>query len=193
MVSIAGGVQCIKNMAAIMFRLVLIPMLLSVFAVESSERPKEDTRKVDYVFQLTKFIHWPASLTKHSPIKLCLFATNPAQNNWQKIHLQKSRGHEIQLHYINQYNQLSQCNMFFVHKQIPNSVIQKNYYSLISNRILTIGERKNFAKEGGIIELDFIEGSADIKINLKTAYEAGLSINANLIEIASAVFKQGRN
>ncbi|MGK0247828.1 MAG: hypothetical protein ACI910_000555 [Oleispira sp.] len=179
-------------MAAIMFRLVLIPMLLSAFAVESSERPKEDTRKVDYLFQMTKFIHWPASITKHSPIKLCLFSTNPARDNWQKIHLQKSQGHEIQLHYINQVNQLSQCNMLFVHKRIPNSVIQKNYYRLISNRILTIGERKNFAKEGGVIELDFIEGNADIKINLKTAHEAGLLINANLIELASAVFKHGQ-
>jgi hypothetical protein len=179
-------------MAAIMFRLVLIPMLLSAFAVESSERPKEDTRKVDYVLQLTKFIHWPASLSKHSPIKLCLFATNPEKNNWQNIHLQKSQGHEIQLHYINQDNQLSQCNILFVHKRIPNSVIQKNYYDLISNRVLTIGERKNFAKEGGIIELDLVEKNADIKINLQTAYEAGLSINANLIEIASAVYTQGQ-
>jgi hypothetical protein len=67
-------------MAAIMFRLILIPMLLSAFAVESSEHPKEDTRKVDYFLQLTKFIHWPASFTKYSPIKLCLFATNPAQD-----------------------------------------------------------------------------------------------------------------
>jgi hypothetical protein len=180
-------------MAAIMFRLVLIPMLLSAFAVESSERPKEDTRKVDYVLQLTKFIHWPASLSKHSPIKLCLFATNPEKNNWQNIHLQKSQGHEIQLHYINQDNQLSQCNILFVHKRIPNSVIQKNYYDLISNRVLTIGERKNFAKEGGIIELDLIEENVEFKINLKTAHEAGLSINANLTKIASTVFKRGRN
>jgi hypothetical protein len=186
-------VQCIKNMAAIMFRLVLIPMLLSAFAVESSERSKENTHKVDYVLQLTKFIYWPASLIDYPPIKLCLFATNPEKNNWQKIHLQKSQGHEIQLHYINQDNQLSQCNMLFVHKRIPNSVIQKNYYSLISNRILTIGERKNFAKEGGIIELDLNEGNAELRINLKTAHEAGLSINANLIEIASTVFKQGQN
>jgi hypothetical protein len=169
-------------MAAIIFRSVLIPILLSAFAVESSEHPKEDTRKVDYLLQLTKFIHWPTSLAKNSSIKLCLFATNPARNNWQ----------EIQLHYINQDNQLSQCDILFVHKLIPNSVIQKNYYSLISNSILTIGERKNFAKEGGIIELDLVEKNADIKINLQTAYEAGLSINANLIEIASAVYTQGQ-
>jgi hypothetical protein len=179
-------------MAAIIFRSVLIPILLSAFAVESSEHPKEDTRKVDYLLQLTKFIHWPTSLAKNSSIKLCLFATNPARNNWQEIHLQKSQGHEIQLHYINQDNQLSQCDILFVHKLIPNSVIQKNYYSLISNSILTIGERKNFAKEGGIIELDLVEKNADIKINLQTAYEAGLSINANLIEIASAVYTQGQ-
>ena len=174
-------------------KLVLIPILLSAFTAESSEHPKEDARKVHNLLQLTKFIHWPSTLTKNTPIKLCLFATTPAQDSWQRIHLQKSQGHEIQLHYINQDKQLSQCDILFVHKLIPNSVIQKNYYSLISNSILTIGERKDFAQEGGVIELSLSEDSTDIKINLPTAVEAGLSINVNLIEVASTVYKQGQN
>jgi hypothetical protein len=71
-------------------------------------------------------------------------------------------------------------------------MIQKNYYSLTSNRILIIGERKYFAKEGGVIEIDFDEENVDIKINLQTTIEAQLSINANLIEMASAVNNQGQ-
>ena len=75
---------------------------------------------------------------------------------------------------------------------MPNSFIQKNYYTLVSNRILSIGEREDFAKDGGVVELTMTnENTLDLKINLKTATEAGLSIDANLIEIASAVFEQG--
>ena len=179
-------------MAVNIFRLVLIPILLSALAAESFEHPKEDARKVNYLLQLTKFIHWPATLAQHAPIKLCLFATTPARDSWQKIHLQKSQGHEIRLHYINQDNQLSECDMLFIHKLIPNSMIQKNYYSLISNSILTIGEREDFAKDGGVIELNLDEDNVDIKINIQTAIEAGLSINANLIETASVVYQQGQ-
>lgn len=179
-------------MPVTLFRLVFIPILLSAFAAESSEHPKEDALKVNHLLQLTKFIHWPSTLSHRTPIKLCLYATTPANDTWQEIHLQKSQGHEIQLHFINQDNQLSQCDILFVHKFIPNSVIQKNYYSLISNSILTIGERKDFAKSGGVIELDLVEENADIKINLQTAMEAGISISANLIEIASTVYKQGQ-
>jgi hypothetical protein len=37
---------------------------------------------------------------------------------------------------------------------------------------LIIGERKYFAKEGGVIEIDFDEENVDIKINLQTTIEA---------------------
>lgn len=179
-------------MAVIIFRLVFIPILLSAFTAESYEHPQEDARKAHHLLQLTKFIHWPSTLTKNAPLTLCLFTSTPAQDNWQEIHLQKSQGHEIQLHYISQDHQLSQCNILFVHKQIANNVIRENYYNLISNSVLTIGERMNFAKEGGVIEVNLSEENFDIKINFQTVIEAGLSINANLIEIASTVYKQGQ-
>ena len=183
---------CSKNMLSIIFRLTSLSILLSAFAAESSEYAKEDDIKVNHLLQLTKFIHWPNTLVHSKPLMLCLFDTTPAKKSWQKIHLQKSQGHEIQLHYINQDDQLSPCNILFIHKLIPNSMIQKNYYLLISNSILTIGERQGFSKEGGILEFNAVDKIFDIKINLKTAVEAGISINTNLIEIASTVYKQGQ-
>ncbi len=174
------------------FRLVFIPLLLAVLSAEASERPEDDGVKVNYVLQLSKFIHWPAiAVSQNSPIELCVFSTTPSLELFQKIHLQKSQEHEIHIRYINQDNQLSQCNILFVHKFIPNSIIRENYYSLISNNILSIGENENFAKEGGAIEFRINEDKVDIKINLQTAAEAGLGTNANLIEIASTVYQQG--
>jgi hypothetical protein len=175
------------------FRIILIPILLSAFTAESSQHPEEDALKVNYLLQLSKFIHWPTiNLAQTSPITLCLFATTPAQDSWQAIHLRKVQNREIHLLYINQDRQISQCNILFVHKRIPNSVIKKNYYRLISNSILTIGERNDFAQQGGIIELELVDKSVSIKINTETAIEAGLNIHANLIEIASTVYKQGQ-
>ncbi|CCK74518.1 MAG: YfiR family protein [Oleispira antarctica] len=179
-------------MPTIIFRLIFLPILLSAFSAESSEHLKEETLKVNYLLQLTKFIHWPNTLIQRMPLKLCLFENTPAKDIWQKIHLQRSQGHEIQLSYINQNNSLSECDILFIHKLIPNSMIQKNYYSLVSNSVLTIGEREDFAKDGGVIEFTLTDKHVDIKINLKTAIEAGLSINANLIEIASNVYQQGQ-
>lgn len=180
-------------MASNTFRFCLIPIFLSAFIAEANERSEKEARKINYVLQLTKFIQWPAiSLAQFAPIELCIFATTPSQEAWAKIKLRKSQNREIHLRIINQDSQLSQCHILFVHKGIPNSVIKKNYYLLVSNNILTIGEKKNFAKDGGIIELNLGEDKVDIKINTQTATEAKLNINANLIELASSVYSQGQ-
>jgi len=179
-------------MASNTFRFIFIPLFLSAFMAEASERSEKEARKIDHVLQLTKFVQWPAiSLAQLAPIELCLFATTPAQDAWQKIKLRKSQNREIRLRIINQDSQLSQCHILFIHERIPNSIIKKNYYLLVSNNILTIGEKKNFAKEGGIIELNLDQNKVDIKINTQTAAEAKLNINANLTELASSVYSQG--
>lgn len=181
-------------MSAIVIRLILAPILLLTLSATATETQSKDTaNKVNLLLQVSKFIDWPTTLVPQSPIKLCLFATTPGKEKWNRIHQQISQNHPIQLQYINQDSQIPYCNMLFVHKDISNDVIQKNYYALISNKILTIGERKNFAKEGGMIELRFIENAIDIKINLQTATAAGISIHANLTEIASTVFTLGQD
>lgn len=180
-------------MVATTFRFMIIPILLSAFSAEARERPQEDALKVNYVLQLTKFIQWPIiALAQYSPIELCVFATTPSKEAWGKIHLRKSQNREIHLRLINQDHELSQCHILFIHKFIPNSIIKDNYYRLISNNVLTIGEGKNFAKDGGIIELNLDEEKVDIKINTQTAIESKLNINANLIERASSVYTQGQ-
>jgi hypothetical protein len=180
-------------MALYTFRLFFIPIFLSALVAEAKEHPEKDVRKIDYVLQLTKFIQWPTlTLAPLAPIELCLFATTPEQDAWQALNLREVQNREIQLRIINQDSQLSQCHILFIHKHIPNSIIKKNHYLLVSNSILTIGENKNFARDGGIIEFTLIEDKVDIKINTQTATEAKLNINANLIELASSVYSQGQ-
>lgn len=181
-------------MVANTFRLFFIPIFLSVFSAEARQHPEESASKINYVLQLTKFVQWPSiTLSPYAPIELCVFATSPSKKAWGKIHMRKSQNREIHLRFINQDHQLSQCNILFVHKLLPNDIVKKNYYRLISNNVLTIGEKKNFAKGGGIIEFHLINDKVDIKINNQTATEAKLNINANLIELASSVYTKGNS
>jgi hypothetical protein len=179
-------------MVANTFRLSFVLFLLSAYTAEAAEHPKEMARKVNYLLQLTKFISWPKVISSHySPIEFCIFATTPSQEVFQKLHLRKSQNRTIHMNYINQDHELSKCDIVFIHQFIPNDIVKKNYYALISNNILTIGENSNFAKEGGVIELNVTDKNVDIKINTKTATEANIAISANLIEIASTVITQG--
>ena len=50
--------------------------------------------------------------------------------------------------------------------------------------ILTISEIKGFAESGGVIQLDFVEQKARIKINHDAAVKSGLKIGAPLLSIA---------
>lgn len=179
-------------MVANIFRLTFVLTLLSAYFAEASERPQEMARKANYLLQLTKFIQWPKALTPdNGSIEFCIFTTTPSKEVFQKLHLRKSQNRIIHMNYIKQDRELAKCNIVFIHKFIPNDIIKKNYYSLISNNILTIGENSSFAKKGGIIEFNMTDKSVDIKINTKTASEANIHISTNLIEIASSVITQG--
>lgn len=166
-------------------------LMLSASHITHAEPAKNAATLPQHLYQLSKFINWP-NYPNNSPIELCLFPSTPQQEDWQKINLKRSQGREIRIKHIEGENDLPTCTILFSHAGIPNSFIQKNYYTLVSNSVLSVGERKNFANDGGIIELAITsENIPNLKINLKTVTEAGLSIDANLIEIASAVFEQG--
>ena len=53
--------------------------------------------------------------------------------------------------------------------------------------ILSIGDAKGFAEQGGIIQITFVEQNVQIKINYDAAVKTGLHIGAPLLSIATVL------
>jgi hypothetical protein len=163
-------------------------LAFTVSVTEAEQYPNEYQEKATYLYQITQFINWPKLKRTNTPIHFCVFGKDPFRGALDNIHLRKVKGRELQISYINQDFQVAHCNILFVQQKIAADFIQKRYSLIIKNNILTIGEGKTFAQNGGIIGLRLIDKKPRIEINLQAAKDASIKVDANLIEIASHIY-----
>lgn len=164
-------------------------LILTVFATEAKQHLNENKKKADYLYQITKFVDWPYLNKTNSPIDLCVYGKDPFRGALDAIHLLKVNTRELHISYIKQEFEIAHCSILFIQEKLPNDFIQKHYSLLTRNSILTIGEQKYFAQNGGIIQLALKDQNLAIEINLQAAEDSKITINANLIEIANKVFQ----
>lgn len=173
--------------------LISILLIFTVPATEAEQYPNEYKEKADYIYQLVKFVDWPEVKNAHSPLQFCVFGKDPFQGALDAIHLQKVKNRALHISYIKQEFEIAHCNILFVQKSAPADFIQKRYPLIIKNSILTIGENKDFSKNGGTIGLNLIKQKINVEINLQSAKDAKIKVNSNLIEIASHLHQGGQN
>lgn len=166
-------------------------LLVTTVNVAARERPNEYALTAAYLHQLVKFINWPyVDPMEQTPLYLCVFNSDPLHTELQKLHLRKVQNREIKIFPINIDAQLSSCNIIYIHRQISNNFISKQHETLSKYNVLTLGEKRGFAKQGGIIELLPEDGKIQVEINIQAAKDAKINVSANLIEIASKVYYQ---
>jgi hypothetical protein len=168
-------------------------LILTVFTTEAKQYPNENQKKADYLYQITKFVDWPYLKKTNSPINLCIYGKDPFRGALDAIHLRKVNNRELQVSYIKQEFEIAHCSILFIQEKLPHNFVQKHYSLLTRNFILTIGEQKNFAQNGGIIQFVFKDKNLAIEINLQAAADSKITINANLIEIANKVFQNRKS
>jgi len=183
----------------------LISVLLAFTAssTEAEQYRNEYQVKANYLYQMAKFIDWPelnnnsnssnSNSSNKPPLNFCVFGKDPFRGALEKVHLQKVKNRVMHISYINQEFEISRCNILFVQKNAPSDFIKKRYPLIIKNNILTIGEDKEFSKNGGIISLSFNNQKLSIEINLQAAKDANIKVNSNLIEIASHIYQDESN
>ena len=169
--------------------LILTLLAFTAFSTEAEQYRNEYQQKADYLYQVTKFIDWPELENNTTVLHFCVFGKDPFRGALDKIHLQKIKNRALHINYINQEFQISHCNILFVQASAPSDFIQKRYPLIVKNNILTIGEDKDFSKNGGIISLILNNQELSIEINLHAAKDANIKVNSNLIEIASHIYQ----
>jgi hypothetical protein len=164
-------------------------LILTVFTTEAKQHLNENKNKADYLYQITKFVDWPYLKKTNSPINLCVYGKDPFRGALDEIHLRKVNNRELQVSYIKQEFEIAHCSILFIQEKLSNNFVQKHYSLLTRNSILTIGDQKDFAQNGGIIQLTLKDKHLAIEINLQAAADSKITINANLIEIANKIFQ----
>lgn len=144
----------------------------------------DEERKLEAVFigRFASYIEWPAK--PRDKFVITLLDDNPFGQLLDHLYQDKRiQSRPIELRYANRLDQVGETDVLFITLASFSARLAAIEYAQ-KHGILTISEIKGFAESGGVIQLDFVEQKARIKINHDAAVKSGLKIGAPLLSIA---------
>lgn len=143
-----------------------------------------------FIHKFIKFIEWPedALPTGSNVIVVGIIGKGPMVNALNNIKGKEVKGLKIVVRKVSELHELEHCNILFIspseekrNTEILNTVKGSN--------ILTIGQRKGFARKGVIINFVVVDNKIRFEINLNAGEGAGLRISSKLLSLATEVMR----
>jgi hypothetical protein len=162
---------------------------LAVFAAEKNPGAAEYQVKAAFLFNFTKFTEWPASAfaSSNAPMVIGIVGEDPfGQTLDDAVGGEVVRNHPLVVKRLQTDEDLRSCHVVFISRSEKDR-IAKVLEKLKGSAVLTASDTKDFAENGGIVNLLLAQGTVKLEINQTAAEEAGLQISAKLMKLARIV------
>jgi hypothetical protein len=149
--------------------------------------------KTAMVYKLTKFINWPdvAFAEEGSPLNICVAKGSSFAKPIQSLQGRVVRGHAIEIILFKDLSAVEQqCQVLVISRKEAKQADQL-LLAVAEKPVLTIGDSDGFAEQGGIIGLELEQSRVSFAINVAAGQQVGLSINAQLLQLAKIVQQGG--
>jgi hypothetical protein len=151
-----------------------------------SETSPEYKLKAAFLYNFASFIDWPpkAFPTAQSPFVIGVLGDDPFGGALETIAQKKNvNGRPLALKRSHNVDDLKDCHVIFIcaseQERLPQIL-----EGLRGLPILTIGDRDDFSRQGGIINFFFDQNKVAFEINAEAAQRAGLKISSQLLKLA---------
>lgn len=171
-------------------RQVLVASLLAmalwqVHLLAAAEPPRvaaEYDLKAAFLFNLAKFIRWPAAKFEHEDSPLVIgIRGDEALDRFSRLLGEKAIDqHKIQIKAIAQIEELRSCHVIFLSRAEKDDLAQW-VAAGNSASALTVGETTDFLQQGGMIQFALASGELRLEINEQCTRQAGINITANAL------------
>lgn len=170
---------------------VLLFVLLILVAAEPStlraaEAPLEYKLKAAFLLNFAKFTRWPEKESKTNTFNLCLVGADPLGSAAKSLSGKLVGKRPFEMTVFKDAPPAAACDMIFLSRSA-----EVNTAELITpvggQSMLTVSDRKNFASQGGIIELLIFNDRLGFIINNTRAKKDGISLSASLLDLAQEV------
>jgi hypothetical protein len=171
-------------------RLIAVMFLGMSLATRMRGQEIEEYRvKAAFLYNFAKFVDWPSQAfkTPQDPIMVCVLGHNPFGNALEEVLRGKSiEGRAFAFRQVADAEEASACQILFI-----SSSEGKHFRSLYGNLkpagVLTVGEARGFATDGGVINFKLDAGRVRFEINVGAAEHAQLQISSKLLSLAQIV------
>jgi uncharacterized protein DUF4154 len=182
------------------FPIFLVFCLALVHAVAPKTAAGQDSAgeyelKAAMLFNLTRFVEWPASAYANvqAPTVLCILGRDPFGDSLSSLASNPvAGGRAVQIRHISNDREFRTCHVVYIGSSERKSMTQI-LSTLKGVSVLTVGETAQFAARGGMIQFSLEEKQVHFEINVEAASDVDLKISSRLLVLARIVKDQNRN
>lgn len=142
--------------------------------------------KAAFLYNFAKFVEWPPR-GETGPVKIGILGDDPFGSYLdQVIHKKTIRNRPIETRHFRTVDNLEVCDILFIsdsESKHASDVIR----TLTGVPVLTVGEGRGFADQGGMIGLVIDDGKVRFDINAKAAKASGITVRSQLLDLARSV------
>jgi YfiR/HmsC-like len=152
-----------------------------------SEGPTEYQVKAAFVYNFAKFVEWPTDAFSDSsaPLRFCVLGESLVSPDLSQITQGKLiGGHPIQV--LQNSRNLRDCHVLFISAS-HNVAVKDIQEGLRGVPVLTVGESRDFAAQGGMIGFVMENARVRFEVNLQAAKQMRLNISSKLLSLAKKV------
>jgi hypothetical protein len=168
-------------------RLLLVILLGGLnSAYAQTKPPLEYQIKAAFLFNFTRFVHWPttAYLSSDSPFIIGVVGKDPFGRYLDELMSGEAvDGHRIIVRRFNDDADLSSCQLVFFNLDEPQK-LKSTLTQLSRQSTLCVSDNDDFLRMGGILHFYMEDNKVKMEINLSAAKAAKLEISAKLLQLA---------
>jgi len=156
-------------------------------AVAEAGSPTEYEVKAEFIYNFAKFVIWPASAYRISHThNICILGETSFAAAIDAINGRILRGKRVRVKRISDIRDAADCQCIFI-SPVEEEGLEKILRLLDGMSILTIGDTKDYAEKGVMINMYKEKNRVRFEINIDAARRAGLEISSRLLRLGRIV------
>lgn len=148
--------------------------------------PLEYQIKAAFLFNFTRFIHWPATAyaSADAPFVIGIVGHDPFGSYLgDLVNGEQADGHSIVIRRYPNGGDISGCQLLFINVATP-AKLKAILASTAQQNMLTVGDTDNFISLGGMVRFFKEDNRIKMEIKLAATKTAQLEMSAKLLQVA---------
>ena len=150
---------------------------------------EEAAVKAAFVFNFAVFTEWPDGAFENPSdvYHLCVVGEKSLELAFRAIDGKKIGSRALRVSYMEKPGDLERCHIVFIGQDFDHAALLRIFAAVRGKPVLTIGEKKDFTRLGGIVNFINKDSKLRFEINPDTARRHDLRISSRLLKLAVIV------